>query len=47
MKDVYLVEGLRTPLGAFQGSLSNVSATDLGAQAIQSLVQKLIYLLQL
>jgi acetyl-CoA C-acetyltransferase len=40
MKDVYLVEGLRTPLGGFQGSLSSVEATDLGAQTIQCLIKK-------
>lgn len=37
---VYIVGVARTPLGAFQGSLSHLSATDLGGIAIQAAVQR-------
>ncbi|HFE37461.1 MAG TPA: acetyl-CoA C-acyltransferase [Gammaproteobacteria bacterium] len=36
--DVVIVSAKRTPLGAFQGVFSTISATDLGAVAIKSLV---------
>ena len=35
MKEVYIVGAVRTPIGSFNGSLSSVSATKLGATAIQ------------
>ena len=34
-KEVYIVSAVRTPMGSFMGSLSSVSATDLGAVAIR------------
>ena len=37
---VYIVGVARTPLGAFQGSLSHLSATELGGIAIQAAVQR-------
>jgi acetyl-CoA C-acetyltransferase len=40
MKSVYLVEGLRTPLGSFQGKLSNISSVELGATVIKALLEK-------
>jgi len=35
MKEVYIVSAKRTPIGSFLGSLSSVSATQLGAAAIK------------
>lgn len=35
MKDVFIISAKRTPIGGFLGSLSSVSATDLGATAIR------------
>lgn len=38
MQNVYIVAAKRTPLGSFGGSLSSVSATQLGATAVKSAV---------
>jgi acetyl-CoA C-acetyltransferase len=40
MKEVYIVSATRTPIGSFGGSLSSISATNLGAIAIKSAVEK-------
>jgi len=40
MKDVYIVEALRTPFGSFGGSLSDVPATTLAAAAIKGVLEK-------
>jgi acetyl-CoA C-acetyltransferase len=40
MKEVVIVSAVRTPMGSFMGSLSSVSATDLGAVAIKGAVEK-------
>jgi len=40
MNDVYIVAATRTPIGSFGGSLSSLSATQLGAIAIKSAVEK-------
>lgn len=40
MKAVYLVSAVRTPIGSFGGSLSGVSATQLGATAIKDAVSR-------
>ena len=40
VKEVYLVSGVRTPLGSFCGSLSTVPAVQLGAVAIRSAVER-------
>ncbi len=40
MSDIVIVSGARTPMGGFQGSLSSVSATDLGATAISAAVAR-------
>lgn len=40
MKNVYIVEALRTPFGSYGGSLADVHATDLGATVIKGLVEK-------
>lgn len=37
-KSVVIVAAKRTPLGSFQGQFSNLSATDLGANAIQAVL---------
>ncbi|MEN8825325.1 MAG: thiolase family protein [Wenyingzhuangia sp.] len=37
---VYIISAIRTPMGAFGGALSKVSATDLGAVAIEQAVKK-------
>ena len=40
MKEVFIVSVARTPIGAFGGSLSSLSATQLGSIAIKSALQK-------
>lgn len=40
MQEVYIVSAVRTPMGSFNGSLSSVSATRLGAAAIKAAVEK-------
>jgi len=40
MKDVVIVSAVRTPIGSFLGSLSSLSATDLGAIAIKAAVER-------
>lgn len=40
MKKVYVVSAVRTPMGSFGGILSTVSATDLGAVAIRSALER-------
>jgi len=40
MKDVYIISAVRTPIGSFGGSLSTVSATQLGAVAIKGAISK-------
>lgn len=40
MKEVFIVSIARTPVGAFGGSLSTLSATQLGAIAIKGAIQK-------
>jgi acetyl-CoA C-acetyltransferase len=39
-KEVYIVAGARTPIGSFQGSLSSLSTTKLGAAAIKGALAK-------
>ncbi len=41
MKEVYIVSAVRTPIGSFGGSLSEVSATKLGAVAIKGAIEKI------
>ena len=38
--NVYLLSGARTPVGSFLGSLSSLSAPDLGAIAIKGVMEK-------
>jgi acetyl-CoA C-acetyltransferase len=40
MKTVYIVSAVRTPIGAFNGALASLSATQLGAAAIKGALQK-------
>ncbi|MGD9161937.1 MAG: acetyl-CoA C-acetyltransferase [Desulfobacteraceae bacterium] len=40
MKEAVIVSGVRTPLGAFNGSLSNIPATKLGALVIEEAVKR-------
>ncbi|OCX53114.1 acetyl-CoA acetyltransferase [Mucilaginibacter sp. PPCGB 2223] len=40
MNEVYIVAAARTPIGSFGGSLSSLSATQLGAIAIKSALEK-------
>ena len=40
MKEVVIVSAVRTPIGSFGGSLKNVSAVDLGALVIKSVLEK-------
>jgi len=41
MKDVFIVAAVRTPIGSFNGSLSSISATKLGAAAIKGALSKI------
>ncbi|MCB9201540.1 MAG: acetyl-CoA C-acyltransferase [Flavobacteriales bacterium] len=41
MNDVVIVSAVRTPMGSFMGSLSSVSATDLGATAVKGALEKI------
>jgi acetyl-CoA acyltransferase len=40
MKNTYIIDGIRTPIGNFGGSLSTVRADDLGALVIKELTQR-------
>ena len=40
MREAVVVSAVRTPLGSFNGSLSRIGATDLGAVAIEAAVQR-------
>lgn len=40
-KEVYIVAAVRTPIGAFMGGLSTISATELGSVAIKGAIEKL------
>lgn len=40
MEKVYIISAVRTPLGSFGGSLSTIPATQLGAIAVKSAVEK-------
>src|SRR3982751_6250986 len=40
MKEVYIVSAVRTPIGSFGGALKSMTATQLGAIAIESAVGK-------
>ena len=42
MEEVYIAAVARTPLGAFQGGLSSISATKLGSIAVQGILKYLV-----
>ena len=39
MKEVMIVGATRTPIGSFRGSLSSLSAVELGAVAVRQLLK--------
>ena len=39
-KEIYIIAAVRTPIGAFMGGLSTVSATELGSVAIKGAIEK-------
>lgn len=41
MKEVYIVSAVRTPMGSFNGALSSIPATQLGAIAIKGALEKI------
>jgi acetyl-CoA C-acetyltransferase len=41
MKEVFIVSAVRTPMGSYGGSLSSISATQLGAAAIKGALEKI------
>ncbi len=40
MKEVYIIDGIRTPIGKFKGTLSSVRTDDLGALVIKEIVER-------
>lgn len=40
MKNAYIIDGIRTPIGNYKGTLSAVRTDDLGAHVIKTLVEK-------
>ena len=40
MEDIVIVAGVRTPVGKFLGSLSDFSATQLGAMVVREVVKR-------
>jgi len=40
MKNTYIIDGVRTPVGSFGGTLSSVRADDLGAHVVKALIEK-------
>src|SRR6185295_4333639 len=40
MADAYIIDGIRTPIGSFGGSLSTVRADDLAAHVIKNLIER-------
>ena len=38
--EAYIIDGVRTPIGNYQGSLSEVRPDDLGALVIKSIIDK-------
>ncbi|NCS87347.1 MAG: acetyl-CoA C-acyltransferase [Ignavibacteriales bacterium CG18_big_fil_WC_8_21_14_2_50_31_20] len=40
MKEVYIIDAVRTPIGSFMGSLSLISATELGSVVIKGLMER-------
>lgn len=40
MKEIYLVDGVRSPVGNFLGSLKNLRAADIGASVLKALLER-------
>jgi len=40
MKEAYIIDGIRTPIGSYKGTLSAVRTDDLGAIVIEQLVKR-------
>ena len=40
MKEAYIIDGIRTPIGSYQGTLSTVRADDLAALVIEEIVKR-------
>ena len=40
MKEAYIIDGIRTPIGAYKGTLSAVRTDDLGAMVIEEVVKR-------
>lgn len=40
MSHAYIISGARTPIGSFMGSLSTLTATDLGGVAVQAAIER-------
>src|SRR5690348_16770159 len=40
MNEAFILSACRTPIGKFQGALSSLSASDLGARAVEAAVQR-------
>ncbi len=40
LEEVFIVSAVRTPVGAFNGSLSTIKATDLGAMVISEAIAR-------
>jgi len=40
LKEAYIIDGLRTPIGKFTGTLSTIRTDDLGAHVIKALVER-------
>ena len=38
--EAYIIDGVRTPIGSYQGSLASVRADDLGALVIKTVVER-------
>ena len=41
--EAYIIDGVRTPIGSYQGTLASVRPDDLGALVIKSVVKKSKY----
>jgi acetyl-CoA acetyltransferase len=40
MKEAYIIDGVRTPIGNYKGTLSKVRTDDLGAHVIKEVVSR-------
>ena len=40
MKEAYIIDGIRTPIGNYKGTLSAVRTDDLGALVISEIVKR-------